>query len=470
LSWARRILWAALAVLVIGACARPGAAPYSVAHEAQRFGVIALPNTGPAVSSPSTAMQVPTWYIDPQATVPTASDNNDCQTAATPCLTWGQIVARWGTYRPRLRQNTTVTFLSSQSGNSDPVYWDPYCEAGAWALIQGSLGAAQQIATGTLSNVTAKNRATPQLLLAQSGATATNQLVVNATHPSTAWTYALNAGSIYKMTQPLATQTIPFASIYPAEVDTWANGDSVTVYAPVQVNIAETIPSTTDFSASFNNALYISSLWVLAPQASSDWRLNNLVNIRDVVANRSVLYQGGPLAIGPGWVGLISNAYLAMNSGVPNGLYPAMVGGAIAGTGGEGAIDLDADVIVGASFTTLHGSYYGLVDVESGQQLRTSGLFFQSAAYAATIFWGSGVLNAQATSRFRYPSGAGAAATTFKVTGGLQLNGQSGAWLVTTAGSVPNKTLSAANLDTDLGATTGCYMNPGGASICNGAP
>lgn len=75
---------------------------------------------------------VPNWYIDPANTTGCAADTNTCTSATCagagtgPCATYAEIVVhRWGTTAPTLAQNTTVSFLSSHSDNSDPVILAP---------------------------------------------------------------------------------------------------------------------------------------------------------------------------------------------------------------------------------------------------------------------------------------------------------------------------------------------------------
>ena len=216
---------------------------------------------------------VPAWFIDPTNSSGTASDTNNCTTSATACLTWQEVnVHRWGcggipTACPRLRQNTAIEFLSSHVDDTDPVYFNPSVEGGI-VTVFGPLGVAQQVASGVLSNVTAKNRSTPQLLLAQSGATAPGQFVVNSTHPSRAWTYKLSSGSIYSMTEPAVAATVPSTTPCGAGVDTWANGDSVIVYQPVAVDLVQIHPVLEHLNGGFTNSgLYIQNLAVLAPSS-----------------------------------------------------------------------------------------------------------------------------------------------------------------------------------------------------------
>ena len=111
--------------------------------------------------------------------------------------------------------------------------------------------------------------------------------------------------------------------------------------------------------------------------------------------------------------------------------------------------------------------------IETGKTLLISGSGQASIAGQANygaVVWGPGGLDVQGTCRLRYPIGSGKAAATFQQTGGFTLNGATGCLLSTRgAALVVGKTLSAAALDADLGATLGAYLNPGGASITNEA-
>lgn len=84
----------------------------------------------------------PAWFIDPANSTGAASDSNTCTSVTKPCLTYAGVVQIWGgTTSPRLRQNTTITFLSSQWNDGDPVDVTPYVENGATVTLQGALGA-----------------------------------------------------------------------------------------------------------------------------------------------------------------------------------------------------------------------------------------------------------------------------------------------------------------------------------------
>jgi hypothetical protein len=204
---------------------------------------------------------------------------------------------------PRLAQSTTVTFLSSQSTATDPVYLSPAIEGTAsYIVVQGVLGAAQAVCTTTLGTITAKNRATPQLLkttFASCAGAAIGQIVVDTTHPSVAWIYSSGGGGAWNMTQPV-TPNSPSASIAttPTLVN-WTNGtnsgDAVTVYTPVNVNIVSALPTLAQTDqATFANGLFLYRLnaWTINGSGNDNMNLNGNVQIMESRAQRTVVTVG----------------------------------------------------------------------------------------------------------------------------------------------------------------------------------
>jgi hypothetical protein len=423
---------------------------------------------------------VPAWVVDGANLSGTASDFNDCTTITTPCLTYQEInVHRWGcggnpAQCPRLRQSTTVEFMSSQSAGSDLVYFNPTIENGAVVQIFGPLGAAQQIASGVLSNVTPKNRATPQLLLAQSGATAVGQLVINATHPSRAWTYVVSSGSIFKMTQPLVAAVVPAFAPTATEVDTWANGDAVTVYQPVSVNIARVVGTFVDYNGGFSNPniyLYNINAAGAAPLANA-----NVSGVSWIESSATTIINNLPITdtFGTGSPRHINNFFQRFGvAGSGTGIVQFFGGAGTLSLIGT-VVDYDAILSGGGSVTvSTFGAGYGEVYVETGRTLD----FFNGSigvvpVSASRIIWGPGVIELDGTVRVAYPGGAGAAAAAFRNTGGFSvINGLSVTCLGVPSVALPtltcNLTLSAATLDANLGNINGCLYVPGGASVCN---
>lgn len=414
------------------------------------------------------------WFLDPANATGLASDGNTGLDATHPLLTWGEIVARWGTTQPHLRQSTTFTWMSSQAANSDPVVFAPYVENQSVVSMVGQLGATQQIATGVLSNVTAKNRATPQLLLSQSGATAAGQFIVNTTHASRAWTYAVSSGSIFDTSQPLVSPATPVTNPSPAEVDTWANGDAVTVYAPATINLAFVSPIVANFNGAANNLVVFQNLSIAAGTSGFD----------SIALRSSAVYFVecqflGTLdlvldatAIAAGFINCDFGSITRLWSNVgQQGL--SVVGGQCRSTTLQlsGTLSVTGDFICkGGFFFSAGNGTFGLIYIDTGRTLTFlgPGTWQQNTVYGAPIVWGPGTLNVGGTVRFQYPAGAGKAVSTFLQTGGLQLNSLTNAWnAVSSAAPTANKTLSPANLDSDGGAATCCYMVPGGGAITN---
>ena len=397
--------------------------------------------------------QQATWFIDPQNASGCASDNNrtcssaSCSSSGTstegPCLTYGSLAGRWGTYFPRLRQTVTITALSSVAGNADPLYVSPFLENGSSLIVTGVLGPAQQTATGVLGAVVVKNRATPQLLTAVLPAGAgLHQLVFNATHPSYAWTYALVSGTNFKMTQPVQSVTPPFegSGADPTEVDTWAPGDTVSVYTPVNVNIARIGATLVDDNAVFTNGVFAGNMVVYDPngpgwdqlyagsavtfyqaqiQRPVGWASEQQSNIRQANVNCENLggFMGGTTTLSVNWwAGSIDSSVFIAN--IYNGLFSGDI--VIAGA---------QDALPGFTGITLLGSTtLGFVYIESNDTINIPH-FGTNRVTAGNIgpgpiVWGPGSISLYGAATISYPTGAGGATAAFLQKGGFVIDGQ----------------------------------------------
>jgi hypothetical protein len=424
---------------------------------------------------------VAAWFVDPSNSSAAASDNNTCTTSGAPCLTYAEIAARWGTYSPRLRQSTTITFLSSHTDNTDPVYFKPYLENAATVIITGTL---TQVASVTLGSVTAKTRATPQLLQANLGASgAIDQLLINTTRASSrAWVYKLVSGTTFSISQPLAVQTPPLnyaTGIGSAENNAWANGDTVTLNTLSAVNLADVEPILTDLAPSFTRQLYITSLKVFDPSSNDFLTVNQNVKLFDVLSARGLgVFSAANTftASGAYNVDLKSN-FVKPACGGPF----AFVGGIASGSTTEGCTFVfDGDTILNTSpvVTGLDNTtptFFNLAFIESGKVLGPQGGVVAVASEFVTggpIIWGPGAVRVSANAHLRYPAGANQAVAVFIHTGAFQVNGATTACSHTSAApDVVNCgiTVSAANLDAAAGAAGfgGNAFLPGGASISN---
>jgi hypothetical protein len=428
-----------------------------------------------------------TWFIDPQNVTGTASDSNTGLTSGTALRTWAQLINNLGTYSPLIAQVTTITFLSSHTDNTDPVIFHPYHTKGGYCIIRGNLGAAQQVATGTLASVTSKVRATPQLLQANIGASgAAGLMLVNSTHSARCWVYKNVSGNVWSLTQPLAPVTLPSVFPFPALVDTFANTDTYTLYKPTQVNIVDVACTLVDYNgASFNNMLYLHQLTVFDPQGiASDnvYRGNHIAMIecatqRGIFNNALVndaeeatfnVYNVG------GWFGGAQGT----------GAVDAIVGGCIAGAGSScdvaGNVAFDGDFILapGLGFAAPQGCSIGLMYLETGTTLILSGgktgLIDLAGGYGTGVggqtLWGPGGVSLfYNASLFYKPNFTASSIMLF--TGAINMNRGTTASAYNTAVDPAvwhaGRTVNPGNLDASIagGGFAGAAIVPGGASI-----
>ncbi len=469
------------------------------------------PSWGGSASSPDGGGPL-TYFIDPASAVGTCSDaTNTGLSSSSPLCTWHELhdhiwgcgagLGYGGQACPRFRQNVTVVFESSQTGNTDPIYFSPRVENGAIVMLQGNLGTAQTTTTGTLLSVTAKNRATPVVLKSTvtgadggTSALAAGQLIVNSTHSSRSWVYQ-NATGTASFSQPLAPATLPMAlNAYTLEVDTWANADAYTVFAPVNIDLVRFTPVISHESLNgTNGTATLAQVNVYEPQTldagvgPDTATINHEVSVVDVSFAKAVNVTGDSA---PPTVAIWQNVYVASSmtaATVPSQIIVA--GGVLGAQAGSASsslsnVNLDADVIIGGSGSVFtqgtmtgagSGGQLGLVMVDTSATLGVSdGLVYAKGVYSgAPIIWGAGTLNLTGQSRLRYATGASQAAATFKLTT-LNLNGQtkfcSGNPAQSATTLTCNLSLTAATLDTTLGSTitAGCGFNPGGGGYCNG--
>lgn len=442
---------------------------------------------------------VANWYIDPANVTGCASDSGSgtsatCSAGNGPLLTFQELnVHRWGCIGngsacPRISRSVTITFLSSQAPDTDPIYIFSAVELGAKLTIQGVLNATTQVATGTLNVVTAKNRNTPQLLNTTfnttTGAFAVGQLLVNTMHASRAWIYTAGAGSSFNISQPLTASTVP-PTLYPTEV-TWLNNDTVTAYLPPQINLGAVRTVVEKYDTNFNNQTTIYQLRIIDSAGThfDATTVDDHVNFAETYSDRKVVLQDGAQ---DEVASVFQNNFIkGIVGGVPLGIRsgsPFILGGV---TGGNGAADelsnrfagatIDLDAILTGE-TDVGTALWGTAYIESTYTINAyqeSNFTDEPNGGGTQILWGPGSLNAVSTSRIFYPAGATGGAATFKLTGGLTLNGQTKGCIAqpgaATIGACNTAAATGANLDTANGSTTGCLVALGGASFCNYGP
>lgn len=431
---------------------------------------------------------VPAWFVDPQNTSTTASDQNDCVTSATACRTYQEIsVHRWGclgnpSVCPRLRQSTSVTFLSSHTNNSDPVYFTPGIEAAALVSIQGT--APTVVASGVvLAGTTAKSTVAGanSLLITNLGASGAIQLLVENTtalKSSRAWAYKSLGGNSFDMTQPFVKTTVG-GTPFPAEVNTWANTDTVNLLRPVAVNIVEFNPITADTGA-FANQAFLYQLRIFDPTGAGNdtVQIGDNVNLYEVTSDRIVSSNSNFATASANLVNVYNNGGLMWQTGFLN-----VIGGCTAAAGVifnqviTGQPFFDGDYINGTAMSLSSGASFGQVFLDSNVALASGQLSVSTIFYSSGVVYGSSGKNLvlQGSSRLAYPSGAGAAVAAFTAPQpiiGILVNGSATAYSVNTgAGAVWNGGISTtpSHLDAAQGAAGfgGKAIGVGGASIAN---
>jgi hypothetical protein len=428
----------------------------------------------------------PTWVIDPANATGCASDKNATCSSATctvgdgPCLHYSQVAARWATYSPRLGQDTTITFQSSQSLVTDPVILRPFMDNGAHFTLQGVLTSAQQLASGTLSGLVAKSRGNPGQLLQATFAAglATGTLIVNTTHSSRAWLYANQGGNVWTVTQPLPPSVIPITT-EPAEVNTWANLDAYVAYAPVTVNLVDFEPQLEALNTStFDNTAVVYQLNNLIPPVAVGGGLTvvgpNVEFVECDVNIGQIGLTGGGLYFQWIWANdYFASDVISLNTPPPRSFAGGTItnvnaywGGAFTSNSEANGAFLDLDLIVGGGNFSGVGTWtgtLGTVYIDSTTTLAVAGLI---TASSGAVIWGPGTLALQGQTRMGYTATQATAA--FK--SALTMNGG------TTACSHTNGSpdviscgisVTGAHLDAAQGAAGfgGLAFLPGGASI-----
>ena len=441
-----------------------------------------------------------TWWIDPLNTSGLAADSNTGLTNTTPLLSWTEVISRWGTPCPRLRQATTVTLMSSQAaGDADVLYPCPSIENNGGLYIEGVPSA---VASGTLSSVTAFARPSTWLSATLTSGLAIEELIVNTTHASVAWLYHNTSGNIWQITQPMTAYVVgttigdETSGSGQQRVNTWMNGDSYTVYSlpSLQLATASAVLEYSNPGAGSQNSLTVYRVHVTAPTSSPfhQLRLGDGVMFAESVSDRVITGLVSSGASPPSLEGLYNSwAYggvmstNAVDTYTSAGVNPStysIIAGALGHNGG-GASYINRALLFSnvvwtgsGSFSVLSGGAVSAVFLD-GTFLIVNGNVsvnnFGSVGAANTGFSGTGEINVACDGLYpcgtiHYDLGASLAGTYFQQTGGLLLDGLTTAYKISGTTFTSGTAVTTSNLDSIAGASKGgVFSIPLTASITN---
>jgi hypothetical protein len=429
---------------------------------------------------------VAAWYINPS----TGSDSNSCTTSGAPCATWGEIAQhRWGTVSPFHSVNVAINWLAGQpSPGYDQVIYKPTLgvingndagsETSMYVVMTGTMTAGSAT---TLTLTSSKARATNVRLRGTWSATPTvEQLLSNTTHPSYAWIPGINND----ISQPITATTIvtnQFSTIG-TEVDTWATSDSITPYTLPHVNLVDVEPT----MACMQGQCGVTITHVLVPEnipagtsPGDDQTIigDSVQLVEDVFERQAILSSRRVNYIQPGTIinsamipGIITetNSFNPIASISGNELTSILAGymypqGPLAGTGTiqlTGTL-LDYDVWIKATVSNpifLHGNNYGCFVEFEGPVVVQNGVFdTTSTSCSGSTVWGNGGTLDSGNGQVLYKSGSGGAVASIPIAN-LKVGGGTVCQLDIPSSATPitgNQTISAANLDSSLGTTSG---------------
>ena len=174
-------------------------------------------------------LNMPDIFYDPANISGVASDTNSCIDRTHPCLTWNQLLIRFGGPFPIVPSvGINIHLMSTNVGHDLPLNFLPF---GPQAVLISLVGDLQQVGSPcTLTAVTDRNTAPSvgtQTAITASCPTAPGQFIINTTHPSAAWTKSFSAGSGV-VTQPLTRCDTTTNTCPRTEVNNWTAGDSIT--------------------------------------------------------------------------------------------------------------------------------------------------------------------------------------------------------------------------------------------------
>lgn len=425
----------------------------------------------------SAALQT-AWFVDALG----GNDNNTGLSSGHAVQHKAEIMRRMGTWAPTIVGiNVVITYLSSDLAatplGGDPGIFAPSLVNGATFTQTAALPVASF--TGSLLAISAKKRTAGtshglrSTFTTTTGAMAANLMLVNATRGnSVAFAQRIVAGAQWQISQPMTpwTAAVGFYS-NASEVDTWANGDAITGYALLPIDLGVVGGVAVDTQPAFGGPSHtVQHLSIVDPSGSG---FNACVHQGDAVFNivecsytRSVSYEGKSS---------ISSCFgnVAMNaSGVVNlsGAGGQVIAGLFQGLsiiGTSFAMQFASDVIMKGSFLNLGSpQMVDFICVDAATTL----VMTSTPSGNTSLVYGGGTVDANCYVPYVAPAG-----TNWANDGGLLIGGKSTTAYsnLTTAGVIATHAvaLSPSNLDAAAGAAGfgGLAYIPGVGGYFNGA-
>jgi hypothetical protein len=442
-------------------------------------------------------------FIDPANSTGNASDANP-GTAAAPFASYAGVVKVWGTTKPLLNLATTLIWMSNGPAATDPVIFEPYINGNVAVGIRGNTAAvvSSPVLAGlaTKSRALGSNRALSATFNAQTTAGA---LLQNTTHPSRAWAQRALGANAFQTCQPFVAADGQGVNTTPAEVDTWANGDTVQVLSLIQIPIVRFAPTFLDQmnpQGGFGSGAFIYQCSIVGQGAGSHCVLDGSgggIHLQEVST---------PAATSILWINAWDMSQLTAGAVATNCFFGGLLrtagavqffGGAINNTNGpntglntfqggsaQGPTVFDGDIIIGGgSQSQVYGdAILGFVfnDItNSSLQLKMGQAVIQAFGYGGAALYGNAGGNGevQVLNNARLVKLAStwvAQVTNVNMVAGISLNGTRTG--VSHTGAAPDVlnggiTTTPANLDAAAGGAgfggNALSMQLGGASTSN---
>ena len=389
----------------------------------------------PLYYAPGTPPYNPSWYAlqqidwDPGNLSTHASDSNSCTGGINnSCLTWAEIVRRYGSNAPTLTYGNSIKVNqhSAQAAGVDPVFFFPKLSGGGQASLIGDLVAAACTGCGspvTAGTVTAKVQGGPGTLLqiaSMPAGSAAGMLVCNSTRSNSCAYIDSMSSSTATMQQPVAATgyNLPTGLPNPSENNAWSTGDTLNIYTPILSNLKAWHPTSGDLvSGSGQLSMgFVQFLEIADPSGSGTSSFGvvadgvNVISMCRVDPRLHVSYFSGR---GDG-VYIIGSTM--MQSIFTFAGAPAFAFGGAAATGitiqQGGGMNVDGDIIIHSTwalngFAQVGNAYSnGTVSVGAGG---AGGQLKLSLLTSGVSLWGSGALTMSPQGTVYLPSGTFAA-------------------------------------------------------------